>query len=75
LVKQLHAKINLTKNTTLDMAVFQAHALEVREKLKSTQQSLFTKVEAIQNHYWLVDQSLNNILLKKREAIIARASF
>jgi hypothetical protein len=57
------------------MAVFQAQALEVHEKLESTQQSLFTKVEAVQNHFRVVDQSLNNIFLKEREAIAARATF
>jgi hypothetical protein len=75
LVKQLQAKINLTENTTVDMVVFQAQALEVCEKLEATQQSLFTKVEVVQNHYRVVDQSLNNIGLKEREAIAARASF
>jgi hypothetical protein len=57
------------------MAVFQAQALEVLEKLESTQQSLFAKVEAVQNHFRVVDQSLNNIFLKEREAIAARATF
>jgi hypothetical protein len=36
-VKQLQAKINLTENMTMDMAVFQAQALEVHEKLESVQ--------------------------------------
>jgi hypothetical protein len=75
LVKQLQAKINLTENTTVDMAVFQAQALEVHEKLESTQQNLFTKVEAVQNYYRVVDHSLNNIYIKEREAIAARATF
>jgi hypothetical protein len=57
------------------MAVFQSQELEVREKLESSQQSLFAKVEVVQNHFRVVDQSLNNICLKEREAIIARATF
>ena len=59
----------------VDLAVFWSHALEVRKKLEIAQQSLFTKVEAVQNHYQVVDQSLNNIFLKEREAIAARATF
>jgi hypothetical protein len=59
----------------VDVAVFQAQALEVREKLESSQQSLFNKVEAVQNHFRVVDQSLNNIFLKEREAITTRATF
>jgi hypothetical protein len=57
------------------MVVFQAQALEVREKLELAQQSLFTKVEVVQNHYRVVDQSLNNIYLKEREAFVTRATF
>jgi hypothetical protein len=51
LIKQLQAKIDLTEGTIVEMASFQAQALEVHEKLESTQQDLFTKVEAIQNCY------------------------
>jgi hypothetical protein len=32
-------------------------------------------VEAIQNHFWVVDQLLNNICLREREAIVAWATF
>jgi hypothetical protein len=63
-VKQLQARINSTKNTVVDMIVFQAKELEVRENLGSAQQSLFTKVEVVQNHFQVVNQSLNNIGLK-----------
>jgi hypothetical protein len=65
----------MTKNTVVDMGFFQAQALEVHEKLESTQQSLFTKVEVVQNYYRVVDHSLNNIYLKEREAIAARDTF
>jgi hypothetical protein len=75
LVKQLQAIINSTKNIVVDMIFFQTKALEVCEKLGSTQQNLFTKVESIQNHFRVVDQSLNNFCLKEREAIVARATF
>ena len=46
------------------MAFFQAQALEVHEKLESTQQDIFTKVEAIQNSYRVVDLSHNKIYIK-----------
>jgi hypothetical protein len=39
LVKQLHAKVNSTENMVVDIAVFQAQALEVRKKLEATQQT------------------------------------
>jgi hypothetical protein len=75
LIKQLQAKIDLTEGTTVEMASFQAQALEVHENLESSQQDLFTKVEAIQNCYRVVDLSLKNIYIKEREARSARAKF
>jgi len=75
LVKQLQARINSIENTTVDMNVFQTKELEVCEKLVSAQQTPFTKVEAIQNHFQVVNQSLNNVCLKEREAIVARSTF
>ena len=68
LIKQLQVNIDLTAGTPIEMAAFQAQALEVHEKMESTQQDPFTKVEAIQNCYWVVDLSLNNIYIKEREA-------
>jgi hypothetical protein len=47
----------------------------VQSESGSAQQSLFTKVEAVKNHFQVVDQSLNNIFLKEREDIVARATF
>ena len=64
LVKKLQAKIELVEGTTVDMAFFQAQALEVHEKLESAQQDIFTKVEAIQNCYRVVDLSHNKIYIK-----------
>jgi uncharacterized protein YigA (DUF484 family) len=64
LIKQLQDKIDLVEGTTVDMEAFQAQALEVHEKLESSQQDIFTKVESIQNCYKVVDLSLNNIYIK-----------
>jgi hypothetical protein len=75
LIKKLQANIYLAEGTTIDMAAFQAQALEVHEKPESTQQDPFTKVEAIQNCYWVVDLSLNNIYIKEREARATRDKF
>jgi hypothetical protein len=48
LVKQLQAKVNLTKDMVIDIIVFQAQAFEVCKKMESVQLSLFDKVEIIQ---------------------------
>ena len=75
LVKKLQAKIELVEGTIVDMEFFQAQALEVHEKLESTQQDIFTKVEAIQNCYWVVNLSHNKIYIKEREAHASWAKF
>jgi len=51
LVKQLQDKVSSTKKMVVDIAVFQAQALEVIKKLEIAQKSLFAKVEIIQNHF------------------------
>jgi hypothetical protein len=66
LIKQLQAKIDLAEGTAVDMESFQYQALEVHEKLESTQQYIFTKVEAIRNCYRVVELSLNKIYIKER---------
>jgi hypothetical protein len=65
----------LIEGTTVEMASFQDQALEVHENLELTQHDLFTKVEAIQNCYRVVDLSLKNIYIKEREACSFRAKF
>jgi hypothetical protein len=57
------------------MEAFQAQELEIHEKMESTQLYIFTKVEAIQKCYQVVDLSLNNIYIKEREANATCAKF
>jgi hypothetical protein len=64
-----------TENMVIDITVFQAQALEVCKKLESTQQSLFDKVKAIQNHFQVVNQSLDNICFREKEAIASWTTF
>jgi hypothetical protein len=47
----------------------------VHQKLEAKQQSLFSKVEIIQNHFQDVSQSLENISFKEKEATVAQAAF
>jgi hypothetical protein len=55
--------------------MFQAQALEVHHKLEATQQSLFSKVGIIQDYFQEMDQSLDNISFREKEATAARATF
>jgi hypothetical protein len=53
----------------VDIIVFQDQALEVLKELEATQKILLTKVENVQDHFWVIDQALNNICLRERERI------
>jgi hypothetical protein len=75
LIKHLQSKLNSTKSHVIDIKVFQTQATEIRKKIEATQQSLLTKVEVIQDHFQLIDQALNNITLREREAMAARGTF
>jgi hypothetical protein len=75
LVRQLQAKVRLTEKAVVDILAFQTQTLEAHKELESTQRSLFNKVEAIQNHFQVVNQALDNIFLKEGEAIAALDQF
>jgi hypothetical protein len=75
LVIQLQENVILTEKEVVDILAFQTQSLEVHKELESTQRSLFNKVEAIQNHFQVVNQALDNICLKEREVIAARTNF
>ena len=49
--------------------------MEIGRKLELAQQSLLNKVEIIQNHFRVVNESLDNIWFREREATIARITF
>ena len=59
----------------VDIALFQDQALEVIKKLEIAQQRLLSKVKIIQNHSQVMDEALSNIVLREREAIVARTTF
>jgi hypothetical protein len=73
LIKQLQVKVSSTEKMVVDIALFQAQALEVLKKLEIAQQSLFAKVGIIQDHFQEVNQSLDNIDFREREATAAQS--
>jgi hypothetical protein len=75
LIKQLEDKVSSTEKIGVDIVLFQAQELEVLKKLEIAQQSLLSKVKIIQNHSQVMDEALSNIVLREREAIIARTTF
>jgi hypothetical protein len=75
LVRKLQAKLDLTEGQVIDLKVFQIHSLEVHTKIEAEQQKLISKVEIIQNYFQEVSKSLDNIILKEKEAKEARTTF
>jgi hypothetical protein len=69
LIKQLQDKVNSNEKMVVDIALFQAQALEVLKKLEIAQQSLLSKVKIVQNHSQVMDEALSNIVLRERERL------
>jgi hypothetical protein len=49
--------------------------MEIQRNIEASQQSLLTKVEVIQDHSQIIDQAVNNISLREREANVAQGTF
>jgi hypothetical protein len=75
LIKQLQARLDLTEGTSIDISAFQTQELEINEKLESSQQDLYLKVDAIQKCYQAIDLSLKEIYVKEKEALLAHSKF
>jgi hypothetical protein len=74
-VRQLQAELKSIEGQVVNITTFQAQALEVHEKLQAEQQNMLSKIEIVQNYFLEVSHSLDNIVLKEKEATIARAAF
>jgi hypothetical protein len=59
----------------IDIGIFQSQAIEIRKTILTAQQGLIAKVETMQNHCQLIDQALENISFKEKEARAARVVF
>jgi hypothetical protein len=68
LIAQLQTKLNFAKSHMIDIGIFQSQAIEIQKRVSATQQGLLAKVETIQNHCQLIDQVLENISFREKEA-------
>jgi hypothetical protein len=75
LIGQLQAKLNLAESQVIDIRIFQSQAIEIQKRLSVAQQDLLAKVETIQNLCQIIDQVLEDIFLREREAGAARVVF
>jgi hypothetical protein len=67
--------LNSTESQVIDIGIFQSQAIEIQKRVTVAQQDLLAKVEAIQNHFQTIDQALEDISLREREAGVARVTF
>jgi chromosome segregation ATPase len=65
---ELQSKLDVAENQVLDIKVFRSQATEIRHKVLTAQQNLLVKVGTIQNHFQMIDQVLENISSREREA-------
>jgi hypothetical protein len=75
LIEQLQAKLDFTKSQVIDIRIFQYQAIQIKKRVSTPQQGLLSKVETIQINYQIIDQVLENLSLREKEARIARAAF
>jgi hypothetical protein len=75
LIKKLCAKLEFVESQVIDIGIFQSQAIEIRKRLSTAQQGLLVKVETIQSNCQLIDQVLENLSLREREARVARVAF
>jgi hypothetical protein len=75
LIWKLQAKLNFGESQMIDIGIFQSQAIEIQKGVSGAQQDLLAKVETIQNHYQLIDQVLENISFREKEAGVARFVF
>jgi hypothetical protein len=67
--------LNSIQNQVIDLKFFQAQALKVHTKIEVEQQKLISKVEVIQNYFQEVSKYFDGIVLKEKEAKVARTTF
>ena len=68
LIGKLQAKLDFAKIQVVDIGIFQSQAIEIRKRVSTAQQDLLAKVETIQNLCQIIDQVLEDISLREREA-------
>ena len=67
--------MDVVENQVLDIKKFRSQAVEIRQKVLTTQQDLLVKVGTIQNHFQTIDQGLESISLREKEVGAARVAF
>jgi hypothetical protein len=75
LIQQLQARVEIIESKAIDIEMFQSQAMEIRGRVSAAQRSLLGKVEQIRDNCLLVNQVLENLSAREREAGAERVAF
>jgi hypothetical protein len=75
LIEQLQARVEITESKVINIRMFQSQAMEIRSRVFVAQQNLLTKVEVIWGNCLLVNQVLENLSVREKEAGAAQVAF
>jgi len=75
LIEQLQARVEISKSKVINIGMFYSQAMEIQSRVSAGQQNLLTNVEVIRDNCLLVNQVLENLSAREREAGAARVDF
>jgi hypothetical protein len=75
LIEQLQVRLEFAESQVINIGIFQSQAMEIRSRVSAAQRSLLAKVKTIRDNCLLVDQVLENLSVREREAGAARVAF
>ena len=75
LIKQLQDRVEIVKNRMINIEMFKYQVIEIWSRVFAAHRNLLTKVEAIWDNCFLVNQVLKNLSARERDAGAARVSF
>jgi hypothetical protein len=75
LIEQVQARVEISESKVINIGMFQSQAMEIQRRVSAAQRNLLAKVEVIRDNCLLVNQVLENLTAREREAGAARVAF
>jgi hypothetical protein len=67
--------VEITKNIMINVRMFKSQVIKIRSRVSAAHRNLLTKVEAIRDNCFLVNQVSENLSTREREAGAAQVAF
>jgi hypothetical protein len=68
LIEQLQARVAIVESKVINIGMFQSQAMEIRSRFSAAQRNLLAKVEVIWDNCLLVNQVLEDLSIREKEA-------